>query len=542
MPVAGEGQEAPVAKPTTQVCQHCKVRHRKCDLQEDGCQQCKDAGIVCVRQSSLKFRYHPMQKALSRASSRLWRPCPLPQGPAQFYDETPELRAFYLEEKELPRTRSSRRFSPSVSHESSNQSMPANNVSEDGVSHNHVISHFPEDSMSLEYPMDDTSPLSEYLIQQSSPLHEQPVDTCPPLTPTEALLIRNFTDHMAQWTDIADPFRTFETVVSKLALTDLIIRNAVCAFSARHYYRDQVEDGNAIALDYQTRCLQLLIPSMSGGQKITESILTAVALLRQNEEMDEQDNRFHLEGTSRILNMVPEFSTIGGVGEAACWLCLREDIYISLTTQTPIKTALDCFPDCISIRRNDDYSWASKSILNLAFLLKRAFCEPRDASRLALSEAEIADWDKCKPTSYRPIHVEARSRLEGRCFPKIWMLLPYHAVGLQYYHMAQIVLNAVRPREVVHTHAYLAESRAIARRIRHHLFMVLGIATSNDRAENTWFTARHCLAVWGAYLQHPADQTAALEFLEKWRQRSGWETSVLVQSLRQQWKENNEDD
>ncbi|KAK6065265.1 zn 2cys6 transcription factor [Seiridium cupressi] len=534
-------EEAAVARPT-QVCQTCRIRHRKCDFQEDGCQQCKDAGIACVRQPSLKFRYHPMQTALSRASSGLWRPCPLPRAPAQFHDETPEVRAMYREE-ESPPPRPKRSLPFSFSQASPGQNMSAESVSGDSICSSHVVSRGPEDSMALDYQMDDTSPLSERLIEEPSPLSDHLMDSCSPLTPIEALLVRNFTDHMAQWTDIADPFRTFETVVSRLAFTDLIVRNAICAFSARHFYRCQDdEDGDGKALDYQNRCLQLLIPSMSGGQEITESILTAVALLRQNEEMDEQDNRFHLEGTSRILNMVPEFSTMGGVGEAACWLCLREDIYISLTRQTPIKTRLDCFAESVSIRRNDDYSWASRSILNLAFLLTRAFREPRNPAHIALSEAELADWDKSKPSSYQPVYVQARSRQENRCFPEVWMLLPYHAVGLQYYHIAQIVLSAVGPRNVLHTHEYLAESRATARRIRHHLFIVLGIAISNVRAENTWFTARHCLAVWGAYLHHPADQMAALDFLENWRRRSGWKTSVLVESLQRQWRENIEDD
>lgn len=302
MPATGEGPGGAVIKPTTQVCQHCKIRHRKCDFQEDGCQQCKDAGITCVRQSSLKFRYHPMQKALSRASARLWRPCPIPQGPAQFYDEGPELRASYHTEEELPPPQPGRQLSSPISPAHSSQSISTNHVSRSNLNDSHNVSGFPEGSVSLDYSMDDTSPLSEPFMAQPSPLYEHASDDCPPLSPTEALLIRNFTDGMAQWTDIADPFRTFETVVSKLALTDLIIRNAVCAFSARHYYRDQVEDGNAIALDYQTRCLQLLIPAMSGGQKITKSILTAVALLRQNEEMDGQS-------ISAFFNRLDTFSS-----------------------------------------------------------------------------------------------------------------------------------------------------------------------------------------------------------------------------------------
>ncbi|KAH8655830.1 hypothetical protein BX600DRAFT_470385 [Xylariales sp. PMI_506] len=522
-----------VAKPT-QVCESCKARHRKCDFKKEACKECTNSGITCVRQPSLRFRYHPMQKALARASSKVWHPCPLPRAPVHFYDEGPELRAIYLVEKSPALSLSLSKITCSLefSETSPGQNISAESVSGDTFSSNRIFSQCPEDSISVTQSRDDTTSLLNNSTEDSLPL-----------APIEALLVRNFTDHMAQWTDIADPFRTFETVVSQLALTDLIIRNAICAFSARHYYRCRDdEDGDDKGLYYQNRCLELLIPAMSGGQEISEIVLTAVALLRQNEEMDEQDNRFHLEGTSRILNMVPEFSTMGGVGEAACWLCLREDIYISLTTQTPIKTALDCFPDSVSIRRNDDYSWASKSIFNLAFLLKGAFSERKDIAHLELSAAQITDWDRCKPTSYKPVYFQPRSLKEGRCFPEVWMLLPHHAVGLQYYHIAQIVLNAIKSRDAIHTHASLANSRAIARQIRHHLFMVLGIATSNERAENTWFTARHCLAVWGAYLYHQADQMAALDFVEKWRCRSGWKTSVLVEDLQRQWRECVEDD
>lgn len=233
---------------------------------------------------------------------------------------------------------------------------------------------------------------------------------------------------------------------------------------------------------------------------------------------------------------------MGGVGEAACWLCLREDVYVSLTTQTPVKTRLDCFVDSPSIHRRDDFSWASLAVLNLAFLLKRVFQEPRNTSDIAPSEAEIASWHMSRPPSYHPILFRPRSRQEGRSIPEVWMLRPYHAVGLQYYHVAQLVLNAVRREDVIHTCDYLADSRARERQIRYHLYMVLGLAMSNEKAENTWFTARHCLAVWGAYLQHSDNQRAVIDFLEKWRRRSGWKTSMLVESLQRQWRDIIEDD
>lgn len=122
------------------------------------------------------------------------------------------------------------------------------------------------------------------------------------------------------------------------------------------------------------------------------------------------------------------------------------------------------------------------------------------------------------------------------------MLAPYHAVGLQYYHIAQMVLNAVKPQEVSNPYDIIFDAKARVKRIRHHLYMIIGLAMSDERAENTWFTARHCLSVWGSYFHHQDDQMLVLEFLEKWRRRSGWKTSVLIEALRRQWSENSDDD
>lgn len=112
--------------------------------------------------------------------------------------------------------------------------------------------------------------------------------TIQPFTESEAILIRNFAENMALWTDVTDPARSFELEVPRRALTEPVLRHAVCAFSARHYFRSRKEDGKSIALDYQNKCLELLIPAMSGRERINDNILTAVALLRQNEEMDGQ--------------------------------------------------------------------------------------------------------------------------------------------------------------------------------------------------------------------------------------------------------------
>jgi hypothetical protein len=86
--------------------------------------------------------------------------------------------------------------------------------------------------------------------------------------------------------DITDPQRHFEIEVSLRALEEPVLRFAIFAFSSRHINRQKIQDTSE-ALQYHNQCLQLLIPVLSGpSDSITDTVLAAVAILRQHEEMD----------------------------------------------------------------------------------------------------------------------------------------------------------------------------------------------------------------------------------------------------------------
>jgi hypothetical protein len=107
-----------------------------------------------------------------------------------------------------------------------------------------------------------------------------------------------------------------------------------------------------------------------------------------------------------------------------------------------------------------------------------------------------------------------------------------------------------------------ARTNSSQKLVRGHLLNVLGLAASNPRAENTLFTARHslvacelCLPCFflainhakltfsgGWILRHKLDQEAAEELLQYMELKTGWNTSHLIDSLRQQWKNELVDD
>lgn len=136
-----------------------------------------------------------------------------------------------------------------------------------------------------------------------------------------------------------------------------------------------------------------------------------------------EDNQFHLTGTTRILNTVSIFGSSGGLGEAAAWLCLRQDIYVSLTTRHPLRTDLQNFLGSDVFDREDDFAWSSRMVFLLAKALQGAFAENTSSKSI---DEEVQDWYTTKPPTFEPIRVVPRESEIDKRFPTIWMLLPVH--------------------------------------------------------------------------------------------------------------------
>lgn len=73
-------------------------------------------------------------------------------------------------------------------------------------------------------------------------------------------------------------------------------------------------------------------------------------------------------------------------------------------------------------------SLANQMVFLLAKVLSCAFHPELDADIAALQQMdrEVDNWASSKSASFKPIMFNPRSREEGRAFPEIWMLLPFH--------------------------------------------------------------------------------------------------------------------
>ncbi|KAK2601818.1 hypothetical protein QQS21_004601 [Conoideocrella luteorostrata] len=286
-----------------------------------------------------------------------------------------------------------------------------------------------------------------------------------PFTAREAVLLRNYVENMALWADITDVQRHFELEVPRRSLYNPILRYAIFAFSSRHLNRN-TQDATTEALKYYDKCLGLLIEAVDEKNgPVDEETLTAIAVLRQYEEMDADDKEFHLNGTSRIVNSMSILDFRGSLGEAAAWLCLRQDIYISLVRQRPLRSDLGNYLRSDVFKRSDDAAYASRMVFLLAKTLSIAFSSTtpcHSGNGLEGITSEVDGWFESKSPSFNPISEAKRSRAEGRLLPEMWLLSPFHgsflasldgklevnrdlAVGLQYYHIAKIVIAVSTP-------------------------------------------------------------------------------------------------
>ncbi|GFF24094.1 hypothetical protein IFM58399_00533 [Aspergillus lentulus] len=546
---------------TTSFSHRCRARHLRCDTKTPACDNCRTAGEDCERFLNIRFRNGLDFVKDQDVTFPEKGPWPSLTGPIRFYDETPETESLYITSNSSP--------SSQVRHDTgysdgSHCGLPGSDVREQrpyqtlpekdtpvtqqiftpASRPTYAASNIGSPVAHLGYP--DAECTTELRRDSTSLTDFARSQTHTSLSAREAVLFRNFVDNMALWTDITDPQRHFEIVAPARALHEPVLRAAILAFSSRHINR-QRPDGDTESLKYHNQCLELLIPALScNDNEITEELLAAIAILRQNEEMDPQDNQFHLTGTTRILNTMSSFGSSGGLGEAAAWLCLREDMYISLTSQSPLRTDLHSFERSDVFTRTDDFAWSNRMVFLLARILSCAFNEENRTrgfyASLKALEKEVDYWNASKPQTFHPVHFVPRGKDSGQRFPTIWTLLPVHVVGLQYYYIAKIILALSGCSNPSLPYETLQRSRDVEKLVRGHLLNVLGLAASNPRAENTLFTARHSLVAWGWILRHKLDQEAAEGLLRYMELKTGWNTSHLIDSLREQWNNEHADD
>lgn len=143
-----------------------------------------------------------------------------------------------------------------------------------------------------------------------------------------------------------------------------------------------------------------------------------------------KDEQFHLTGATQIVNSMHSLDFSRGLSEASAWLCLRQDIYISINHQVPLRTNLSAFADSETLKRRGDTAYAARMVFLLGKAVACANSEDTrtKTERLGSVSREVEEWFNDKPLTFMPIRHIPRDAPPLQAFPDIWMSQPCHGM------------------------------------------------------------------------------------------------------------------
>jgi hypothetical protein len=147
-----------------------------------------------------------------------------------------------------------------------------------------------------------------------------------------------------------------------------------------------------------------------------------------------QEPEHHLTGTSVFANAQLEFHTWGGLGYAAFWKFIRQDIYLSILSQQPLKVNLHGWAQQLSFDLSfgpaDDCTWANRMIWIVAEIVVFCFGD-KNASSWNKSLMKTLRWNLCRPKTFDPILYIDRDVKAKRYFPEIKLAHSWHGEFLR---------------------------------------------------------------------------------------------------------------
>lgn len=138
------------------------------------------------------------------------------------------------------------------------------------------------------------------------------------------------------------------------------------------------------------------------------------------------DAEQHLFGASVFTATYSSAS--GSLWKAAFWLCLRQDIYMAVLCQRPIKLDMSSIWIDSSFLPAEDCEWSHLISLIVADIVCFCFSSSADRTcdRWRALEEKILEWHLRRPSSYEPYFYRDRAVSESRYFPDHWHSTQWH--------------------------------------------------------------------------------------------------------------------
>jgi hypothetical protein len=206
-----------------------------------------------------------------------------------------------------------------------------------------------------------------------------------------------------------------------------MLLKALLALAARH---DAIltNRSDCEASAFHGECLELLIVALNQPENYDDNLFITVVVLRFYEELERTtDSKCHLLGSNRLLNLMSQSASCGGLAEAVSWQFLRQAIYSSIAQYEPIQLDLRNYERSSVFRRDDDAARANVIIFFCACITQLCCAAPGYAidrkSWQRLADC-VEEWHRNKPKSWQPLRYQPPNLSKDRPFPELWIMSP----------------------------------------------------------------------------------------------------------------------
>ncbi|CZT11165.1 uncharacterized protein RCO7_09899 [Rhynchosporium graminicola] len=400
----------------------------------------------------------------------------------------------------------------------------------------HVIHH---ESLPTDIP--SRGEVSTAAPRQAPPLQTEN-SAWPIKDAAEARLFEHYVLDLARWLDLCDPQGHFQYEVPKRAAKCPVLLKAILALSARQLTltKRETESNEIAANQHYGDCIQLLIPVIT---RADENIFAALIILRVFEEIDV----FESDGTQGLAHIAGIQSFVrghgsnlmqGGLGEAAFWVGLRQEIYVATIMHRAVQIEIRHINR--SVVPLSDFDWANRAVVHLADVLNCCFGHGVDPEQCSRLQIESDRWQNDKPNSFSPYYYRGADRSKGEAFPEILHIHPCHIVGIQHHKLAQILLSIFSLRSPQsRNNSYEAENPLLIN-IKQDLREICGIGLHNRATPPGMFTACMGIAMCGDRFDDRLEQEALLQLLIETENDHARPTAAIQKHMKLVWGWNQE--
>ncbi|RFU31752.1 hypothetical protein B7463_g4580, partial [Scytalidium lignicola] len=529
-------------------CKSCRKRHYKCDDQQPQCGRCMRAGRSCIRDSEVRFRSstHAISQTLTFPSNQTWLPLP-PN--VDFVDETSEAKQG-IEHINHPRNpsiglnthtstlgRVLHNWSPGLLSSKLTGSSTTADLSDAEVFSGSNISSRVTPARVSSTP----SSFAKYSNNERTPptYGISQIYLNPPIWPLESAeeagLLQHFIEVVSLFFDFCDQERHFATVVPQRARVCRTLLNAILALSARHLSRT-TDFKSFVADQYYEKCLHTLIPALDDDATIIdETLFVIVVILRLLEEFDVSvlgsDAQGHLLGAQSLTHAQEKIGMDSSLRQAAYWACLRQEIFISLKLQHPVRLNLQLYKESQAVQPTEKCSWAYCATLHCATTVQFAF---GDESRSMYKE--LMDYNN-HHHEHRPKSVQPFYYLESEegGFPDIRYGADHHVMGSQYLSLARILLVTHDPNIPRVGPAHRVAMLSVEGEVRTYIRTLCGVALSNPTISAALMLACMAISLCGDWFTQLKEQEQLYDVLVHTEKLHGWPTAGIQRQMKLSW-------